>query len=268
MEIERKFLLPSLPDLEPEKVAIVCQGYISTEPEVRIRSQEIIQGQDNEGHGPGYRDYLLTVKGDGNLSRKEIETHIDEDLFQQLAAFIQHPLIRKEFYLYYYRGHHLEISIIEDLGGKTIFGEVEFENERDAEDYEWPFRGAFDITEEKKYKMKNIWKDTRLKINPAAIKSFSIPSFEEWDRNERNYKETLGDYTIQIEPFSWSEGKVTYASAIAKYDVPNNIWVEKIFHDRMDCDPRDTEFVKMWYNNTTKKAQDRWIDYISKKYLG
>lgn len=53
MEIERKFILDKLPPLTPKKEIDVYQGYISIEPEVRIRSYEVIQGEDK-----GHKDYL------------------------------------------------------------------------------------------------------------------------------------------------------------------------------------------------------------------
>lgn len=38
MEIERKFLIKELPNIEPVKHTRIYSGYISIEPEVRIRS--------------------------------------------------------------------------------------------------------------------------------------------------------------------------------------------------------------------------------------
>lgn len=86
MEIERKFLLKKLPDIEPVKHIEVYQGYISIKPEVRIRSYEVLDGE-NQGH----KAYILTIKGDGNLSREEIETYISKEFFMQVAQFIGKP---------------------------------------------------------------------------------------------------------------------------------------------------------------------------------
>ena len=60
MEIERKFLIKSLPDnFESYSCDTLIQAYISTEPVIRVR-------QKNE-------DYILTLKSAGLLAREEIE---------------------------------------------------------------------------------------------------------------------------------------------------------------------------------------------------
>ena len=59
MEIERKFLIKQLPeDLSSYENIHITQGYLSTEPVVRVRE---------EGEA-----YVLTYKGPGLLSREEV----------------------------------------------------------------------------------------------------------------------------------------------------------------------------------------------------
>ena len=56
MEIERKFLIKALPDdLDSYPCVHIEQGYLSTNPVVRIRKQN--------------NDYILTYKGKGMLAR-------------------------------------------------------------------------------------------------------------------------------------------------------------------------------------------------------
>jgi len=157
MEIERKFLLDKLPDLDPSKHIEIFQGYISIHPEVRIRSYEVLDGDD-----VGHKDYKLTIKGDGILSREEIETYIPAEFFDKAAKFIGKPLIHKDYWKYSHGGHTLECSIV-DKGTKSqfIYGEVEFDSEDEAQSYEWPFSGAKDVTTDATYKMKNYWTRTR-----------------------------------------------------------------------------------------------------------
>ena len=157
MEIERKFLLKKLPDIEPVKHIEVYQGYISIKPEVRIRSYEVLDGE-NQGH----KDYILTIKGEGILSREEIETYISKEFFMQVAQFIGKPFIHKDYRKYILDNNILECSVV-DPGTDTEFcyGEVEFNTEEDANKFEWPFDGATDVTCNKSYKMKNYWGRTR-----------------------------------------------------------------------------------------------------------
>ncbi len=73
MEIERKFLIKSLPDnLESYSCDTLIQAYISTEPVIRVR-------QKNE-------DYILTLKSVGLLAREEIEMPLTEESFKHLLS--------------------------------------------------------------------------------------------------------------------------------------------------------------------------------------
>lgn len=149
MEIERKFLLSRLPDLTPEARAVVHQGYLSLEPEIRVRRYVPEEGEPV---------YTLTVKGEGTLSREEIETEISEEFFRKAERLIGKPLVRKDYSRYRFEGHILECSLVD---GSFLYGEVEFGTEKEALSYVWPFEGAVEITYEKDYKMKNYWRRTR-----------------------------------------------------------------------------------------------------------
>lgn len=263
MEIERKFLLTKLPNLLPKQEIDIYQGYISTEPEVRIRSYEVLDGE-NKGH----KDYLLTIKGNGDLAREEIETYVSEEFFNQAAAFIQHPLIHKRYFKYEYGCHVLECSIVDEgMSSGFTYGEVEFMSEEAAESYEWPFDGAWDVTRNQKYKMKNYWKDTRLSIDENAIKGFNFPTFDEWERMKRSYRAKIGDYCCEIKVFSWGQEENTYILAIANSDVPQNIWVDRIISKSVRCHPKNDELLRQWYETSVKEAQEEWRTFIMKKYL-
>lgn len=154
MEIERKFLLTKLPDIKPTLSARIFQGYLSTNPEVRIRSREVLYQNISE--------FILTVKGDGDLSREEVEIYISYEEFDKLSKLIDKPLIEKYYRVYNVDGHKLECSVVDP--GKSssfVYGEVEFETEEEANNYKWPFDGAEDVTYDKSYKMKNYWLRTR-----------------------------------------------------------------------------------------------------------
>ena len=122
MEIERKWLTDGWPQgLEETKRILMRQGYITTRPTVRIRSEQ--SGDVTE--------YVLCFKGaagpDG-LAREEIESNIDRELFAKLEAFIGRPLIKKEQRRYALPGGlTLEVNQV-DRGapGEFFYAEVEF----------------------------------------------------------------------------------------------------------------------------------------------
>lgn len=122
MEIERKWLTDGWPQgLEEQRRILMRQGYITTRPTVRIRSEA--SGDVTE--------YVLCFKGaagpDG-LAREEIETNIAPELFAKLEAFIGRPLIEKEQRRYAIPGGlTLEVNQV-DRGqpGEFFYAEVEF----------------------------------------------------------------------------------------------------------------------------------------------
>ena len=122
MEIDRKWLTNGWPQgLEEQRRILMRQGYITTRPTVRIRSEA--SGDVTE--------YVLCFKGaagpDG-LAREEIETNIAPELFAKLEAFIGRPLIEKEQRRYALPGGlTLEVNQV-DRGrpGEFFYAEVEF----------------------------------------------------------------------------------------------------------------------------------------------
>lgn len=79
MEIERKFLIKSLPDnLESYSCDTLIQAYISTEPVIRVRKK-------NE-------DYILTLKSADYSPEKKLKCHLQKNLsnicFQKKMAFL------------------------------------------------------------------------------------------------------------------------------------------------------------------------------------
>ena len=125
MEIERKWMVTNWPDEKSfplTETYQMDQGYISVRPTVRIR-REALQG--------GRTALVLCFKGAGTLSREEIETEIDADLFARLEHLIGKPLIKKERRSYRLPdGLTLEVNCV-DKGLPTAFwyAEVEYKTE-------------------------------------------------------------------------------------------------------------------------------------------
>ncbi len=134
LEIERKWMVQGWPEVPGKTGAALPvlkeermeQGYISTEPTVRIRSEQETGSE---------AQYILCFKSAGNgLTRKETEFPIAREHFQQLEDIIGCPLVPKVRRTYLLPdGHHLEVNAV-DEGADTSFyyAEVEFESEDEA----------------------------------------------------------------------------------------------------------------------------------------
>lgn len=149
MEIERKWILQRVPtEFRLVRNSQVEQFYVSTSPEVRLR------------YNPASSEpFRITVKGEGTLSREEIETEVSEDFYNQLKDFVNKSPIKKDYSIFNCSGYPLAVSIVDN--GAFIYAEIEFETEEQAHDYQLPIDDAVEVTEKSEYKMKNYWLKTR-----------------------------------------------------------------------------------------------------------
>jgi CYTH domain-containing protein len=86
MEIEKKYTIKKLPsDLEAHGFRIIEQGYLCTDPVMRIR-------RDND-------DYYFTYKGKGLLAREEYNLPITKESYEHLLPKIDGRLIQKKRYM-------------------------------------------------------------------------------------------------------------------------------------------------------------------------
>lgn len=129
MEIEKKFLISHLPDgLEEYEVKNIEQGYLCTNPVVRIR-------KSNES-------YILTYKSRFGLEEQEcrdvrinqeIEAALNRQGYEHLREKVDGYLVQKKRYVIPLEdGHTGELDI---FGGRLEglrFVEVEFADEHDA----------------------------------------------------------------------------------------------------------------------------------------
>ena len=126
MEIERKWWVQGWPcGLQECERYQMDQGYISVRPTVRIRREALAGGPTA---------LVLCFKGAGTLSREEIETGIDAELFGRLERLIGKPLIRKERRGYALPGGlTLEVNCVDpDRPTGFWYAEVEFATEAQA----------------------------------------------------------------------------------------------------------------------------------------
>ena len=130
MEIERKFKIEKFPDQLPlEYHGFVEQGYLCTEPTVRIRRSTA------SPETPEPLNCKICIKSKGTLVREEIETPITSDQFDRLAAMLPRKPVTKDFRVFSLPGGlQLEVSLV-DEGEPTSFmyAEVEFDSVEAAE---------------------------------------------------------------------------------------------------------------------------------------
>ncbi len=155
LEIERKFLMDGFPiGLDIISEVEIEQGYISTKPEVRVR-----KAVDKK---TGKEQFRMTVKGDGELTRTEIETNITEDFYYDAVDFMGVTMIQKDYKKYRLGEWKLEVSHVDaDTDWAFFYGEIEFPTEEDARNFDPPTYFGREITFSEDYKMKNYWKRTR-----------------------------------------------------------------------------------------------------------
>lgn len=157
MEIERKFKLLKFPNLPEIAFFDQWQGYLSTDPQVRIRR--------TWNHANADENYILCIKSNEDLVRHEIETSITKEQFNELAEMLAYPLIHKELHVYRMSdGLLLECSVVDE--GAFSYAEVEFPTEEIAHAWNLPeelssFVGE-EMTYDRNFRMISYWSDRSL----------------------------------------------------------------------------------------------------------
>lgn len=147
-EIERKFVLRDL----PAKVEETAQKYyieqyyliIENKSEARVRLKEDIE--------TGKKEYFLTIKSGEGLQREETEIHINESQFIILSSSAIKGL--KKWRLKTPNG--FEIDIYNERLSHLSVVEVEFASEEEANTFVPPHWFGEEVTENAKYKNKNL----------------------------------------------------------------------------------------------------------------
>ncbi len=141
MEIERKFLIKKeqLPEnLSQYPCLHIEQGYLCTEPVVRIRRQN--------------DEYYLTYKSKGLLSREEYNLPLTEDAYYHLKEKADGIVICKDRYVIPEKdGLSIELDIFHEAYEGLLLAEVEFSSEEAAKSYLPPVWFGEDVTYSSKY---------------------------------------------------------------------------------------------------------------------
>lgn len=119
MEIERKYLIQESPcNLEKYPVRLIEQGYLCTEPVVRIR-------RDND-------KYELTYKSKGLMVREEHNLPLTQDAYEHLRKKVDGTLITKTRYMIPFAPYTIEFDVFQGVLAPLMLAEVEFPNEEEA----------------------------------------------------------------------------------------------------------------------------------------
>ena len=136
MEIERKYLIHTLPDhLEDYPHRTLEQAYLCTEPVVRVRRDD--------------NDYILTYKSKGLMVREEYNLPLTEEAYRHLLVKADGRIITN-FIPY---GDHLtvELDVFDGDLAPLLLAEVEFASEKEANAFTPPAWFGEDVTFSSKY---------------------------------------------------------------------------------------------------------------------
>lgn len=143
MEIERKYLVKDLPDLTQYPSKKIAQGYLNTNPVVRIR-------RSND-------DYILTYKGKGMMVREEYNLPLNEESFYHLSQKIDGKLIEKTRYLIpLWDNLVAELDVFEGAHEGIVLVEVEFDSIEAANQFVAPDWFGEDVTNDGRYHNSNM----------------------------------------------------------------------------------------------------------------
>lgn len=138
MEIERKFLVETLPEgLEQYPKTHMQQAYLSTDPVVRVRRMD--------------EEYVLTCKGPGLLSREEREMPLTAEVFGRLLAKADGTVITKDRWRIPCGPYTIELDVFEPPFAPLVMAEVEFPTEEAAMAFQPPAWFGREVTQDGAY---------------------------------------------------------------------------------------------------------------------
>nr|WP_320015891.1 CYTH domain-containing protein [uncultured Desulfobacter sp.] len=145
-EIERKFLLPKMPEIDLQSTTCIRQGYISQSRdsvEIRLRRKG--------------DTFFMTFKRGQGLVRDEAEIRIDEADFNHLWPLTQGRQVEKQrSQAILENGLTAEIDEFSGALAGLLLCEVEFDDQAQAIAFVPPQWFGADVTEDGRYKNKSL----------------------------------------------------------------------------------------------------------------
>lgn len=144
MEIERKYLIPEIPNnLHITKTRELEQGYLCTSPVVRIR-------KDNN-------QYELTYKSSGLMVRQEYNLPLTKEAYEHLREKADgRPIVKTRHEIPLDDCHKIELDIFHGDLAPLILAEVEFADEDEANQFTPPEWFGEDVTFSSRYHNSNL----------------------------------------------------------------------------------------------------------------
>lgn len=142
VEIERKFTIKKLPDnLDVYSFHEIEQGYLNTQPVVRVRRED-----DN---------YYMTYKGGGMMEREEYNLPLNKEAYNHLITKADGTVIGKRRYMIPYfnqnKMYTIELDIFHEPIAPLIMAEVEFSSAEEANSFQAPDWFLEDVTHNPEY---------------------------------------------------------------------------------------------------------------------
>ncbi|MCT4685867.1 CYTH domain-containing protein [Vallitalea sp.] len=150
MEIEKKYLI----NLPLNKIARyphinIEQGYISTNPVIRIRKTD--------------KSYYVTYKSSGLMVRQEFEDEISKEQYNTLKSKVDYNLIsKKRYYIPLDNSLTVELDIFNDKLEGLIMAEVEFDSEESANNFTPPSWFVKEVTFDTRFHNSNLCKEENI----------------------------------------------------------------------------------------------------------
>lgn len=147
-EIERKFTIKQMPELQKYQSKKLVQGYLCTHPTVRVRKED--------------DTYYLTYKSKGLLAKEEYNLPLTKEAFEKLLPKSDGNIISKTRYLIPLglneKGNALtaELDVFDPPFAPLKFIEVEFESVEEANNFVPPSWFGEDVTDNPEYYNSNL----------------------------------------------------------------------------------------------------------------
>ncbi|WP_054026591.1 CYTH domain-containing protein [Bacillus sp. FJAT-28004] len=162
LEIERKFLLPEFPtaliegnDLKVLAEHRIEQTYLAIDENQELRVRRIVDIASGEV------SFTHTFKLGNGLSREEIEYSISNSIYEQVVNAFGFVPLTKNRVTAEWNGRIIEIDTYDQIELSVL--EVEFDSEETANAFEAPAWFGKDISSERQYSNKKVWRELQSK---------------------------------------------------------------------------------------------------------
>lgn len=157
-EIERKFLLQEIPQ------SLIEEGELQLQSEHRIEQTYLALAGDQELRVRKIKDlatgevtYTHTFKKGHGLLREEVEYEISEGIYEQITGIHQAVPLTKNRVTANWNGRIIEVDLYDQIDLMVL--EVEFASEEEAVGFTPPDWFGLDISTNKEYSNKKVWKE-------------------------------------------------------------------------------------------------------------